>query len=86
MPADRGQDRDVSLRLDELVERLVVAVTDERIDENERVLGGVGDAADVLIPVRGIVHLLRRLPIRMRCRPAPQARCDLLQVHCAERR
>ena len=85
MPFDRGQDRDLLLRVGELVERVVVVAADERIDQHERIRRGVGDTADVLGPVGGIVFLLARLPVRMHRGPAPQSSCHLLQVHDAER-
>jgi hypothetical protein len=83
---DCHQDRYVPFVLRERVECGELAVDHQRIDEHERVARVVGDTTDLRRPVGRAVHLLRRLPLGMCRRPAPQARCDLLQLHATERR
>jgi hypothetical protein len=81
VPADGGEDRDRRPPFGERVERAVVDVAHERIDEDERLLGGVGDAADLRSPVGGIVLRLPRLPVGMTRRPPPQASRELAKFH-----
>jgi hypothetical protein len=83
---DRDQDCYVLLVLPKRVECGELAVDHQRIDEHERVARVVGDTTDLRRPVGRAVHLLRRFPLGMCRRPAPQARCDLLQLHVKERR
>ena len=80
VPADRGKDGDrLAVGAGERAERLPELGRDERVDQQERVRGRVGNRADLFGPVGRAPRLRGRLPLGVARRPAPQSGTQLLE-------
>jgi hypothetical protein len=56
-----------------------------RIDQDERVVRDQRVRGDDLVPAEAVLAAVLRLPVRVRRRPVPEVRRDLLHVHDAKR-
>jgi hypothetical protein len=86
MPLQRRDDvHGLAMLADQGVEGRPAVIGYQRIDEQQRVGRGIGDAADVVRPVVDAVGRRPRPPCRMRRGPAPQAGRELHEFHIPER-